>query len=116
MQCIRQFTGTVGGIDVDQDGTDARRGKLQQQPLDVVGRPDADAVTLAEPATQQAPCQRFHRGLQLCIGESPLLRDRNDRLVIREAPGDAGEVGRDRGTQQRFVTAAMKIAESFCWH
>jgi hypothetical protein len=49
-----EHTRPVGRVDVDQDGADARRGQLQQQPLDVVGRPDADAVALAEADAEQA--------------------------------------------------------------
>jgi hypothetical protein len=37
LQGVGQFPRPVGGVDVDQDGADARRGQLQQQPLYIVG-------------------------------------------------------------------------------
>ena len=50
---VFQLVGLVGGIDVDQDGADARRGVLDDDPLVAVGGPDADAVARLHAEGQQ---------------------------------------------------------------
>ncbi len=67
LQGIGEFAWPVGRIDVDQHHPDTRSGQLQQQPLDVVGRPDADAIALARnrspagPAPAGPPRRQFRR-------------------------------------------------------
>ena len=57
-----QLGGLVGRIDVDQDRADPRGRVLDDHPLVAVGRPDADAVALAD-AVRQQPA-RGARGLR----------------------------------------------------
>ena len=56
---VFQFDRLVGGIDVDQDRADAGRRVLEDDPLEAVGRPHADAVAGAEP---RGPAGRGPRG------------------------------------------------------
>jgi hypothetical protein len=82
LQCIRKLTWPVGRVDVDQYGADAGRRQLQQQPLDVVGRPDADAIALAEADTQQPAGKMPDLSGQFRIVQAALLGQRDDGPVV----------------------------------
>ena len=53
LQGVLQLGGLVGGVDVDQDGANARSGVLEHDPLIAIGRPDADAVALLDAVREQ---------------------------------------------------------------
>ena len=44
VQNVRKFMRAVGGVDVDENSAGARCYLLQQNPFDIVGGPDAEAV------------------------------------------------------------------------
>ena len=49
---VFQFRRAISRVDVDQNGADARRAKLRQQPLDTIRRPDADAIAALDAERQ----------------------------------------------------------------
>ena len=78
----------VGGIDVDQNDADARGGKLGQQPLVAVRRPDADAVALAKPERQEPGGQLVDFAVEIVVAAANVLA-RNDHRVPRSEPRNA---------------------------
>ena len=82
LQGVSQLLGPIGRIDIDQDGADPRSRHLQQQPLPVVGGPDADAITGIEADSHQAACELIDGGAQLGVGEPPGLGKRNHGLPV----------------------------------
>ena len=51
---IPQLGRLVCGVDVDEDGADARGGELREDPLEPIRRPDANTVALPTPDASSA--------------------------------------------------------------
>ena len=79
IQRVFELERPVGGIDVDQDRAEAGGGELRQDPFEPVGRPDADAVALAEPERQEPGGKCVHLPVELLIGQRPALLRQHDR-------------------------------------
>ena len=84
---IFQLGEAVGRVDVDQHQADARGGKLRQQPLPAVRRPDADAVALLQAERQQAGRQRVDRLGEFVPRKALVLRRRTPRRRGSRWPG-----------------------------
>ena len=108
-QGVLELTRPVGGIDVDQDGTDTRRCQLYQDPLEVVGRPDTDAVAAPQTERHQSAREPRDLPLELGVGQTSSLRQRDDRLLPRMALCDPAKKTVDRRTDQGLVTAPVHV-------
>ena len=65
VQDVLQLAGLVGGVDVDEDRADAGGGVLDDDPLEAVGRPDADAVAVPDAEGEQAAGESRGRSPEL---------------------------------------------------
>ena len=93
----------VGGIDVDEDGAGPRGGVLDDDPLEAVRRPDADAVALLDPAREQAARREVDELPELGVGGAEPLLGADERLALGEALDGAPQAGADRLLEQRRV-------------
>ena len=76
-----EFGEPIGGIDVDEDGADTRRGELGQHPFEAVGRPDADAVALVDAEVQEARGKGIDFACQVGVAQDPVLLRQHDRIA-----------------------------------
>jgi hypothetical protein len=67
VQRVLEFVGPVGGVDVDEDHAELRRGELDEHPLGAVRAPDAEAVTALEPERKQPASHAVDRVVQLGV-------------------------------------------------
>lgn len=58
-QGIGGFGATVRGIDIDEDRPDLRRRELRDDPLDRIGRPDADAIAVRDTERHESARERI---------------------------------------------------------
>ena len=109
-QDVLQLGGLVGGVDVDEDGADAGGGVLDDDPLEAIGRPDADAVARRDAQGQQAaggPRRASHnsrRWRDSFASRRPAPRGRRGarrwRGGCRRWSGRAAASGRRRGNRE----------------
>ena len=78
----------IGRVDVDQDQARLCGGQLDQQPLRVVLRPDADALAGIEPEPDQSDGEIVGAPLQLAIGPAHVLVPDDQRFALAEAFDD----------------------------
>ena len=98
---------SVGRIDVDQNGPDPRRRQLQKDPLDIVGRPDADAVTGIETESEKTSCQPVDLMVQLLVGQPAALRRRDDGLPATMMCHHSLQIAIDRIAEKRPVSRTV---------
>ena len=82
LQDVAQFVRAVGGIDVDQHDAGARGGVLQQDPLDAVAGPDADAVAGRESQAGESARDARDFAIQLAPGEADVLVADDERVPV----------------------------------
>ncbi len=109
---VRQLAGAVGRVDVDEHGADARRGHLQELPLEVVRRPDADALPGPETGAEQAAREAIDGGRELRIAQAAPLEERDGRLARAVLAGDSREMCGDRIGEERFLAGAPVVARA----
>ena len=85
-----QLVAAVGGVDVDQDRPDLRRGVLQDGPFGAVGAPDADPLPLRDAQGEERTREAVDVVVQ--FGVAP------PRGRRRRAPRPPRSARRDRGT------------------
>ncbi len=86
------------------------RGQLQQQPFQIVGGPDADALALGEAEAQQAPGQAVGFGSQLGVAQAPALGQGGHRRTLRVLVSDQRQLLGDAAPEQGRFAAAVAIA------
>jgi len=109
-QRIRRFGGAIGGIDVDQDRADLRRGELGHDPLERVGRPDAHPIAVVHAERHQAASEAVGQRVQLGVRQTETLVHRDHRLVAGIARRDSLEVRADRFADQRQRARTARVA------
>jgi hypothetical protein len=72
-QDVLQLVHAVGGVHVDEDRPDLRRGVLGDHPLVVVGGPDGDALAALDAEHQQGLGGAVHHFVELPVGEAEVL-------------------------------------------
>ena len=108
-QRVLQLRRLVGRVDVDQDGADARRRVLQDDPFRAVGRPDADPVAALD-AVREEPLGAARRLVpELAIREAEALLPVDQRLAVTEPLHAPVEVLSDRLAEQRGSTSALDV-------
>ena len=107
-----QFHGAVGGVDAHKHGAYSRRRHLHQQPFNIVGRPDADAIPFAEAHTQQSAGELIDIFGQFGIGQAPPLVKGHHSLMIGKTLHNTCEMLRDRQAGKGNSPSAVKIAFS----
>ena len=110
-QRVSDFRGPVRRIDVDQNRAELRGRELCDHPLDVVRRPDADAVAVPDAEPDQTAREFVACALQFAVGHAKALVERNDRIVCGVRGRDAVERGADRLTAQRFGARTARITQ-----
>ena len=86
IQCVFELDRPVSGVDVDEYRAEPCGGELGQDPFEPVGRPDADAVALAEAEREQPGGESIHLPVQLLVSQRPALL----RQHHRPSPAVAG--------------------------
>ena len=103
----------VGRVDVHQDRADLRRRVLQQHPLRAVRRPDADPVTLLDPAVEQAAGRaRRPRRRARCRSSVGASATSTSASRSPQRSHRALEVGADRLAEQRGVGRRGRVRGS----
>ena len=87
LQEVGQFMGAVGGIHIDQHGADLGGGELGQDPLGVVGGPDANVLAFLDADGHQAAGDAFHLGAELAVGEPIRGGGMDEGLAVGVAVG-----------------------------
>src|SRR5580693_2313307 len=106
---VSELMRAVGGIDVDENGADLRRGVLHDGPLRAVRRPDTDALTALHAEGHQTPRYHIDLGVEFGVGPPTVARDAvaqvDQRLAIRVGRDDALEVLPDGFLEDRWAPA-----------
>ena len=84
-QQVGQFVGAVGRVDGNQGRADFGSGVLRQQPLHVVGGPDADVLALLDAQGHQPSRCPIHLRPELPVGVADAGGDVNHGLAVGEA-------------------------------
>src|SRR5207244_3485224 len=105
VQRVFEFGKAVGRVDVDEDEPGLRGGELRDDPLGVVGRPDADPLAGFETERQQPGRERIDPSLKLAVSPSDPLVAYDQRVAL----GDAVETDADRLADQGRRARAMNI-------
>ena len=106
---IPELGSLVRGVDVDEDGADARGGELRQDPLEPIRRPDADTVALPYAGCEQRAGQDGRRVPQLAIRRPVVLRSDDERVAIAETLHRAAQVIADRLAEQRSRARTVQV-------
>ena len=100
----------VGGIDVDQDQACLRGGELGEDPLAVVGRPDADALARLEAKREQSGGEIVGAPVEFGVAPAHALMTRRQRRAVRRRRGHALEQGADGFADERRAARAVNVA------
>ena len=84
---VAKLVGAVGGVDVDEDEAGAAGGVLEEDPLDVVGGPDADAFAGDEAEAGEAAGGAGDFGVEFTPGDAAVLMANDEGLAVRDARG-----------------------------
>src|SRR5690606_30031576 len=114
VQCVLELGGLVGRVNVDQDRADAGGGVLDDDPLVAVGRPDPDAIPLADTTGQQATGRQSGLLPEFPVGGAVTLVADDKRLVVPDALDRAPQVLADGLTQQGDRAGAVGVGQ--CGH
>ena len=99
----------ICGVDVDEDGADARGGELCEDPLEPIRRPDANTIPLPHAGCEQSAGQHGCRLPQLAIRRPVVLRSDDERLAIAETLHRAAQVIADRLSEQRSRARTVQV-------
>src|SRR5256885_3569016 len=86
-----QFVRAIGGIEVYEHRADLRRCELREDPGHAIRGPDADAVAFLDAQRHERARDLIHFRLKPGVREAPVLKRRNQRLLIREVGGNVIE-------------------------
>ena len=75
---------------------------MEEDPFEVVGGPDADAVAAGEPEADEGAGDALDLGIELLVGESAGLGDGDDGVLVWEAVDDGFEVLVDGAAEEGF--------------
>jgi len=106
LQGVLQLVGAVGGVDVDQRGAGAGGAHVHHHPLDAVGGPDADAVSVTNAERPEAAGHAVGLGGKLSPCEAPALVATGDGEAVGIAAGGAVEQAADGQIEERAAGAA----------
>ena len=107
----RELHRPVCGIDVDENRSDLRRGKLRHHPLRAVRRPNANPVALLYAESQQAAGGALHLVSQLRIAVALMLMTDHKPIVIRIGSGGVIKHFADTFAEQRDRGGSARIAQ-----
>src|SRR6516162_2910541 len=110
-QRIFELVGPVGGVDVDEDETGARRAEQAQQPLDAVGGPDTYPLARYESAGYEPTSYPLDRCVELAKRVTHGLVRYHDRGAVRAARERAFEHAVDRLIEQRRAARPVNKAQ-----
>src|SRR5260370_286430 len=105
-QCEFQLGGQVGGIDVDEDGAGAGAGVLDDDPLEAVGGPDADAVAGPDAEGQEAASQARGFVPELAVAGAVVLPADHQGPALGEAVDGSAAAGAHGRSAHRCRGAA----------
>ena len=111
LERMAQLHGLVGGIDVHQDGADARGRVLRDDPLEPIRRPDADAIARLDADGQECPRDLGRLAPQLPIGGAVALRADHERVVIGHTLHRARQIRADGLAEQRYSAGAVQVRQ-----
>ena len=110
-QRIVEFVLPVRRVEVDENGTDLRRGVLGDHPLGAIGRPESDAVTLAHSESEQTRGERQNVGAELAVGPGAVGGRVDEREIVGKGLGRACQCRTDRLGQQRWAVFTTGIRQ-----
>lgn len=106
-----EFVAAVGGVDVDEDRSDLRRGILHERPFADVLRPDADPVALLHSTFEKADGQCVGVTIEVGVRPPPIRMpvDQCQRFGIPR--GGAFDVLGDGDPEQRFRRCSRRVGQ-----
>ena len=85
VQDILKLVGAVSWVDVDEDGPDAPRRELRDDPLRPIRRPDADVLATLHVKGEQTASHPLYVGVEVAIASPAVEPGEDERVVIAEA-------------------------------
>jgi hypothetical protein len=108
---VAELRRLVGGVDVDQDGSDSGRRVLGDHPLVAVRRPDADAIAGLYSRGEERASQDGRLVPELPVGGPVALGPHHDSVTIREALDRSPEVLPDGFAEHRHRAGTMGVGQ-----
>jgi hypothetical protein len=108
---VPQLTRLVGGIDRDEDRADARGRVLDDDPLEPVRRPDADAVARPDAVGDQRTGRPVDLAPELGVRRAIALVADHQRLAFGETGDGPAQRRADRLVEEGDVGLAASVGQ-----
>ena len=109
VQRVLQLPRLVGGVHVDENRADARGGVLDDDPLEAVGRPDADPVAALDPPPEERLGEGGGGVPELAVRGPEALRRDHQRLAAAATFDGAAQVLADGLAEQGHGAGAVRV-------